>query len=493
MPPAAARVGVRLRRFREERGLTQAALAGALGISPSYVNQLESSQRPLTASVLLKIASVFGTDLEQFSAEGTERLVAQLRDAVTDPALGEQVSMAETRELAVAMPDLARYVIELHRRYRHGLDRAEAITARIDAGPAGPAGGAPRTAYEEVRDLFYDQRNYFADLDLAAERIFTEAGLTIGETAAGITARLESRHGIRVTELSAPAEPIPGEAVPGGEMKRHYQAGRRTLALSPLLSPGQRAFQLATHLALTELADAIDEIVAKAALSGDETRAIARIGLANYVAGALILPYGPILQAARALRYDIELLQRRFRVGYETVAHRLSTLQRPGARGVPFFFIRVDRAGNISKRQSATSFHFSRVGGSCPLWNVYEAFARPGHILTQLTQMPDGRSYLWIARTVARRGAGYGTPAKTFAIGLGCDLRHARRLVYSDGLDLASPSALVPIGPGCKVCDRESCPQRAFPAIGKPLDVSQHHSRFIPYATSDRTAGPQPG
>jgi len=229
-----------------------------------------------------------------------------------------------------------------------------------------------------------------------------------------------------------------------------------------------------------------------APLSSDETRALARIGLANYVAGALVLPYRPFLDAAQALRYDIELLQQRFHVGYETVAHRLSTLQRPGAKGVPFFFIRVDRAGNISKRQSATSFHFSRVGGSCPLWNVYEAFARPGHILTQLTQMPDGRSYLWIARTVTRRGGGYGTPAKTFAIGLGCDLRHARGLVYSDGLDLASPSALVPIGPGCKVCDRDACPQRAFPAIGKPLDVSPHHSRFVPYATSDPPASPRP-
>ncbi len=484
---ATARVGVRLRRFREERGLTQAALASALGISPSYVNQLESSQRPLTATVLVKLASVFGADLRQFSAEETERLVAQLRDAVTDPALGEQVSMAETRELAEAMPDVARYVIELHRRYRHGLDVAETITARIDAGTAGSATAAPPTAYEEVRDLFYDQRNYFADLDLAAERIFAEAGLIIGETASGIAARLAGRHGIQVTELAAAGGPASG-----AELKRRYQDGPRTLALSPLLSPGQRAFQLAAHLALTELADEIDEIVGRAPLSSDETRAIARLGLANYVAGALVLPYRPFLDAARAFRYDIELLQQRFRVGYETVAHRLSTLQRPGAKGVPFFFIRVDRAGNISKRQSATSFHFSRVGGSCPLWNVYEAFARPGHILTQLTQMPDGRSYLWIARTVARRGAGYGTPAKAFAIGLGCDLRHARELVYSDGLDLASPSALVPIGPGCKVCDREACPQRAFPAIGKPLDVSQHHSRFIPYATSDRATGPEP-
>ena len=275
--------------------------------------------------------------------------------------------------------------------------------------------------------------------------------------------------------------------LPDGDqgVKRRYDPEARVLALSPLLNSGQRAFQLATHLASVELAGEIDQIVAEANLSGDEARMLCRIGLASYFAGALVLPYRPFLDAAETLGYDIALLQRRFDVGYETVAHRLSTLQRPGARGVPFIFVRVDRAGNISKRQSATSFHFSRVGGSCPLWNVYEAFVHPGEIQTQLAQMPDGRSYLWVARTVARRYGGYGTLGKTFAVGLGCDLRHAHRLVYSHGLDLASPSALVPIGPGCKVCDRTTCPQRAFPALGKPLDPNPHHGSFIPYATGD--------
>jgi predicted transcriptional regulator len=265
------------------------------------------------------------------------------------------------------------------------------------------------------------------------------------------------------------------------------------LTLSPLLNSGQRAFQLATHLASLEMSAQIDEIVTEANLSGDDARMLCRIGLASYFAGALVLPYQAFLDAAETVGYDIALLQRRFDVGYETVAHRLSTLQRPGARGVPFIFVRVDRAGNISKRQSATSFHFSRVGGSCPLWNVYEAFVHPGEIQTQLAQMPDGRSYLWVARTVARRYGGYGTLGKTFAVGLGCDLRHAHRLVYSHGLDLGSPSALVPIGPGCKVCDRTTCPQRAFPALGKPLDPDPHHGSFIPYATGEGVSAPGGG
>jgi predicted transcriptional regulator len=213
-------------------------------------------------------------------------------------------------------------------------------------------------------------------------------------------------------------------------------------------------------------------------------RALARIGLANYFAGALLLPYQRFLDAAETFRYDIDRLRRRYEVGFETVCHRLSTLQRPSARGVPFFFIRVDRAGNISKRQSATHFHFSRVGGTCPLWNVYEAFTRPGRILTQLAQMPDGRTYLWVASTVSSPQVGFGHPVKTFAIALGCDVEHAGRLVYSKGLDLNDRDAPTPIGMGCKVCERESCAQRAFPFAGRPLNVDENYRSPIPYAVA---------
>ncbi|THV29168.1 short-chain fatty acyl-CoA regulator family protein [Glycomyces paridis] len=460
-----AKVGLRLRRFREERGLTQAAFAAALGISTSYVNQMESNQRPITGPVLLRLAEVYDVDMQRFAASEGDRLTAQLRDALADTAHADRSSVAEAREFAESMPELAQYMVDLHRRYRHAVERNAAMSAELDA-------GAAPTAHEEVRDLFYAKRNHVAELDAAAERIVAEAAIDPGDVAGGLSRLLRERYGVTVADLAA------GDAE---RAKRRYDAETRVLRLSPLLAPGQRAFQLATHLALVACGDLIRAEAEAADLSGEEARGLARIGLANYFAGALILPYGAFLRAAEELRYDIDLLARRFGVGYETVAHRLSTLQRPGARGVPFFFVRVDRAGNISKRQSATDFHFSRVGGSCPLWNVYEAFAHPGEIRTQLAQMPDGRSYLWIARTVSRRFGGFGAPVQTFAIGLGCDLHHAHRLVYADGLDLANPAARTPIGPGCKVCDRSGCPQRAFPAIGAPLEVSDRESRFNPY------------
>jgi predicted transcriptional regulator/DNA-binding XRE family transcriptional regulator len=470
-------MGARLSRLREERGLTQAALARQLDLSPSYLNQLERNQRPLTVQVLLRINAAFGIDVQVFSEDEEARLVADLRDALGESGSG--VSLAEIKSLATDMPEIGRVLVALHRRARAGEDRLEAL-ATMAGVPASaqdrtpPLMPPPLMPYEEVRDFFYDRHNHVAELDDAAERLFEENGWVVGGVDEGLEGLLRDRHGILVRMEG-------GEDLGG---PRHFDAGTRVLRLSRSLHRGQRAFQMATHLAFLEQGAVLDALVQGARLSSPEARALGRIGLANYFAGALVLPYGRFLAEAEAARYDIDLLAGQFDVGFETICHRLSTLQRPGARGVPFFFVRVDRAGNISKRQSATDFHFSRVGGGCPLWAVHEAFESPGRILTQVARMPDDRAYLWIARALTQRHGGYGGPGKTFALGLGCDLRHASRLVYARGLDLTDPTAATPIGAGCKVCERPNCPQRAFPPMGRPLVVDEHRGRFVPYATT---------
>lgn len=458
-------MGVRLRKLRAERGLSQIAMANELGLSPSYLNQLEQNQRPLTVPVLVKINSVFGIDVQLFSEDEEARLITELRDALSDGS--DTISVAEVRELAMNMPAVGRTLVSLHRRYREAAERSEAMAAQL--GDEWIAGGPPRMPFEQVRDFFYARHNHIEPLDEAAERLYQQAGLTPRTIHEGVTAWLQECHGVQV---------LCGDS---DKSQRRYDPLTRTLHVSANLKPGQQTFQMATQLAFLELGDEIDRLANNPILAGEEARRLARIGLANYFAGALILPYGPFLAAAEQDAYDIERLGRRFGVGFETVCHRLSTLQRADARGVPFFFIRVDRAGNISKRQSATDFHFSRVGGTCPLWNVYEAFAQPGRVLTQVAQMPDARTYLWVARTVGSGNAGYGEPGKTFAVGLGCDIRHAYRLVYSRGLDLADPAMATPIGAGCKVCERPNCLQRAFPPIGRPVMVDENRSSAAPY------------
>lgn len=460
-------MGIRLRRFREERGLTQVALARALELSPSYLNQLEQNQRPLSVPVLLKLNAMFGVDIQQFSEDDEARLIADLRDVFLSLPADNPVSDAEVRELAANMPAVARALIGLERNLRDERERAEALALHL-GGDRSDIGSPTPMPYEEVRDFFYARHNHVDELDTLAEALF-EACAGGGDLAAGLTQRLEATHGVRVVLERERA------------IQRDYDPAARVLRLSAHLERGQQAFQLATQLAFLEAGGLIDALAGAGRFALDESRALARIGLASYFAGALILPYGRFLNAAEALRYDIGLLERRFGVGFETVCHRLSTLQRPTARGVPFFFIRVDRAGNISKRQSATDFHFSRIGGTCPLWNVYEAFATPGRILTQLAAMPDDRRYLWVARTVSREAGAFGAPGKTFSIGLGCDLRHADRLVYSRGLDLSNPDAAIPIGAGCKVCNRQNCPQRAFPSMGRTLPIDANRRYFEPY------------
>lgn len=470
---AKAFMGVRLRRLREERTLKQVELAGALGISASYLNQLEKNQRPLTVPILLKLNAVFGVDVQLFSEDDEARLITDLRDAISDS--GETIALAELRELAANMPAVGRTLVGLHRRYREAVERGDAMAAEL--GDEWMAAGPARAPFEQVRDFFYARHNHVELLDEAAERLYAGAKLAPLSIHAGLIAWLDRRHGVRV---------LAGDL---GPSQRRFDPATQMLHLSAMLNTGQQAFQMATQLAFLELGDAIERLVDNHMLSGDEARRLAAIGLANYFAGALLLPYGAFLAAAEAESYDIDRLSQHFGVGFETICHRLSTLQRPGARGVPFFFVRVDRAGNISKRQSATDFHFSRVGGTCPLWNVYEAFSQPGRILRQVAQMPDGRTYLWIARTVGHGGARYGAPGKTFAIGLGCDLRHAGRLIYARGLDLNDPLAATPIGAGCKICEREACPQRAFPPIGRPIDADPNRSSKTPYPICDAPAG----
>ncbi|MFJ9818409.1 short-chain fatty acyl-CoA regulator family protein [Streptomyces sp. NPDC101151] len=463
--------GARLRRLREERRMSQAQLARVLAISPSYLNQMEHDSRPLTVPVLLRLTEAFGVDAGFFSERDTSRLVADLREALAGEITEARVSSSDLAELATRMPAVAQVLLDLGRRNHRLAERLATVSGGRDGDQE-----TPISPHEEIRDFFYRRQNYLHETDLAAESLAAEVGIRPGDVLRVLTARLADGHGIRLT-------------VETGDHLHHYDDSTRTLHLSTRLRPGQRAFRMATQLALLEHGDTLTSQAAEDFAPGSPAHALARIGIANYFAAALILPYRDFHSAAEEVRYDIERLTDRHSLGYETVCHRLSTLQRPRLRGVPFSFVRVDRAGNMSKRQSATGFHFSRAGGTCPLWNVYEAFAAPGRIHVQIAEMPDGQRYLWTARAITRHRGGWSEPGKTFAIGLGCEIRHAHRLVYSDGLDLTNASAATPIGMGCRVCERLDCPQRAAPPLGRPLRIDQNAGTFVPYPVTEASGG----
>ena len=326
--------------------------------------------------------------------------------------------------------------------------------------------------YEEVRDWVQSRHNHFNGLDRAAEALFDAAGFASASLREDLARRLSDVHGIAVAS-------DPSLLTEGTLWRLDRRAKRLLLAESA--SSESRAFWMAHLIGQFEHRRLIEAEVHSARLSTDEARALARVGLANYFAGALILPYRLFLEAAKATRYDIERLQGRFGASFEQVCHRLSTLQRPGAPGIPFYFVKTDIAGNVLKRSSATRFQFSRFGGPCPLWNVYRAFANPGQILVQLAQTPDEVTYLNVARTVGRGGGYHFARPRSVAVVLGCEVEHAGQIVYAAGLNLADTIGTVPIGPGCRTCERTACRHRAVPPVGRVLDVGTQERGLVPY------------
>jgi predicted transcriptional regulator/transcriptional regulator with XRE-family HTH domain len=456
-------LGAKVRSVRRRRGLTQAQLAARLGVSPSYLNLIEHDRRPLPAPLLIRLAEVLSLDLKSLSSDEDVRIVADLLEAFGDPALEHlDLTAAEVREMATASPSAARAVLALYRAYRNSREAADTLTAKLSEG-GGLAGIESHLPTEEVSDFLQRAMNHFPDIEDAAEALGREQRLDVNSLYADLTGYLERAHGIRVqVERAASMR----------QAFRRYDAERRVLHLSEMLGRGSRNFALAYQAGLAGYGEVIDRHARQ--LASPESRALARVVLANYFAGAVLMPYAPFLEAARSERYDIEILGHRFRASVEQAAHRLTTLRRPGAEGVPFHFVRVDIAGNISKRFSATGLRFARFSGACPRWVVFSAFQTPGMIRTQLSQMPDGTTYFWVARTVRKEGGAYHAPRSFLSIGLGCEVSHARKLVYADGVDLESPEAIVPVGLTCRLCERNDCEQRAFPPLTHRLEVNEN-------------------
>lgn len=470
-------IGPKLKRLRERKGLSQADLARLSDVSPSYLNQIERNQRPLTASVLLRVSRVLDVALEDLATDDEAQLLVELREALADPLFAadpQPVGNAELRNAIAASPDLGGRFLTLYRRFREMRD------ARDLGGFPDEPGVRSQGPYEEVRDYFHHMNNYFDGLERAAEALQARENFRLGNMLDDLINYLAHTHGVRTRiDPSSPGGP---------STLRRYDPDSRTLTISEALPPASQTFQAAYQIALLDQAESIEQLIGEAGFSAEGAPPICRVGLANHFAGALIMPYREFLNSAEACWYDIEQLQRRFGASFEQVTHRLSTLRRPGAQGVPFYFVRVDKAGNISKRQSAPRFHFARFGGACPLWNVHEAFASPRRILIQLASMPDGTTYLCLARTVQKGGGGFTAPKQDFAVGIGCEISYAHRLVYAQGIDLSgAQNAAVPIGPGCRVCERVQCPQRAFPPATRAVSVDDNRRRFIPYSVAEES------
>lgn len=456
-------LGPRLRRLRREQGHTQAEMAAALGISPSYVNLIERNQRPVSADLLVRLASVYGFDLSRLDSADTDELFGSLADAFADPIFQEAgVTREDALELAAGNPVLGDAVAALFRAYRAA--EQELTEARVSGARA------TEDPVEEARTFLQSNRNHFAEIDEAGEAIAAAKG--DGSLFDALAERFKSDHKLRVRIL-------PADVMMGAWRRLNRHAGE--IAISESLDQASRIFNLALQLVLIEQSALLDRLVNKSKFATDAGRRLARAALANYAAAAIMLPYGPFRTAAEELSYDIEALGRRFGASFEQVTHRLTTLRRPGAEGVPFFFLRVDAAGNVSKRFSGDIFPFARYGGSCPLWTAHEAFKMPRRIITQIIQLPDQSRYFSIARTVTSGAGGFAAPHVERVVVLGCSIEDAEKLVYAQGIDLASAIA-TPVGVTCRLCERPDCAARAHPPMRRRLIVDEYRRLAAPFS-----------
>lgn len=457
-------LGARLKRLRRDRSLNQSAMADQLGISASYLNHLERNQRPVTAGILLRLAESFDVDVKTFASEGGEAAGAdQLAEIFSDGMLSDLgVSRYELVELADNAPSVA-----------EGITRLYTALRELHRHPEGEGGADPRvliTPETWVRDYIQAQRNHFPELEEAAETL--GGGLTDPlSVAEPLRQRLKEAFGVE-------AKVVPPEIL--DDASQHYDSQRRMLLLSGLLRPENRTFGLAYQLALLEFGPLIERMVGGARPPDAGSRSLLHMSFANYAAGAIMMPYGKFLRAAEEHRYAIDRLCGQFGANVEQIAHRFTTLGRSGARGVPFFMLRVDPAGNISKRYAGESFPFSHFGGTCPRWNLHAAFQTPGQIIRQIIETPDGQRFFTISRTIERPIRPDLSDDSLLAIGLGCDLRQAARIAYSDGLDFANTPA-TPVGPACAICPRMQCPYRATPPAGRMLAVHENRKTISPY------------
>jgi predicted transcriptional regulator len=455
--------GAKLRELRARLALTQKELATALGVSLPYLNQMENNNRPLSTGVMLGLTSEFGFDLTELQSGDEARLLSDMREALADPVFASPTpTLADLRLAAANAPTLARAFLDLHAAYRQTHERLASLDEALGREDA----RLQPSPWEEVRDFFHYCDNYIDAVDRAAEHF---------------AADIETPAMLRDRAVQHLAESGVTVRFADTDTLRSYDADTRTLTLSERAETETRSFQLLLQLALVKQDKLLEATLDLARFQTDEARGIAKIGLANYFAGAAMMPYVAFLETARDMRHDLERLAQRFGASIEQVAHRLSTMQRPGAKGIPFFFVRVDQAGTITKRHSATRLQFARFGGACPLWNVYRAFETPGRFLRQLAETPDGVRYISLARDVTKPSGRFGAPVRRYAIALGCEIAHASALVYGDDMQIGEGAGFDPIGISCRICERKDCHQRSVPPLERKLTVDVNERGVLPY------------
>jgi len=454
-------IGHKIRTKRRKLDVTQVNLAKKLSISPSYLNLIESGKRKINVDLLLKLANELNIEMADISKKTDTNLYQNLMDLLGDNLFEDlDITNFDIKELVNTNPLIAKALIKLGDNYKKKnqdiVSKVENISGKFIDGRKNSFPG------EVVSDFLQENENYFPKLEEFASNFYNKIQTNNRVGYSSICEYLLSKHGIKVKDV------VPDEQKP---FTKQFDLTKKIFLVSDYLTLETKKLYAGAQVAQLEANEVIDEYLNSFSFPSEESKKLSNVALLNYVGAAIIMPYKLFYEECIKQRYDVELLQNTFAVSFEQVAHRITCLQNPEMRGIPFHMLRADVAGNISKRFSLSGIEIPRYGGACPRWNIYKAFTMPGKINAALSKMSNGEKYVCIARTVEKGIGKHGMEKTLLSIGLGCQVKYAKDFVYADSLNLNDKKTETPIGVNCRTCDRMDCQQRAFPPLHKKFDI----------------------
>ena len=468
------RIGPKIKAFRRQVGLQANKLAEQVGISPSYLNLIEGGKRKIDGDLIIKICKELRIELSDLTSKADINLENSITELLGDEIFDDlDIVGPEVKDLVNTNPKIAKALVKLGDNFKRKdhdiINRVENISGKIiDSRKASFPG-------EVVSDFLQENKNYFPKLEEFANNIFAKIQLNNRATYMALCDFLKKEYKISVKDV------VPKE---GKSFSKIFDKKKKELWLSDYVTLETKKLYAAAQIAHEGSISEINNYLSKFSFPTEESKKLTKVALLNYCGAAILMPYADFHRECIKQKYDLELLQNTFATTFEQIAHRVTSLQDPKLPGIPFHFLRVDIAGNISKRFSLSGIEIPRYGGACPRWNVYSAFTRPGKIQAAVSKMSNGEKYVCIARTVEKGVGRFGENKSILSIGLGCEAKYAKDFVYTENLNINDKKTEIPIGVSCRTCDRLDCSQRAFPPLHKKFDVDVN-SRGISVYVSD--------
>ena len=467
------KIGPKIKAFRRQLGLQANKLSEQLGISPSYLNLIESGKRKIDGDLLLKVCEELKIELTDLTNKSDLNLANNLSELLGDELFEDlDILGPEVQDLVNTNPKIARALIKLGDNYKQ---KGQEIVSKVE-NISGKIIDGRKTSFpgEVVSDFLQENKNYFSKLEKFADDIFNRIQINNRATYMALCDFLKTEYGVKVKDV------LPEDGKPFSKI---YYKSQKELHLSDYVALETKKLYAAAQIAQEGAMVVIENYLSEFKFPSEESKKLTKVALLNYCGAAILMPYKLFHQECMKQKYDLELLQNTFACTFEQIAHRVTCLQDPKLPGIPFHFLRVDVAGNISKRFSLSGIDIPRYGGACPRWNVYSAFSRPGVIQAAVSKMSNGEKYVCIARTVEKGVGRYGKKKSILSIGLGCQAKYAKDFVYTENLDLNDKKTEIPIGVSCRTCDRLDCSQRAFPPLHKKFDVDINNRGVSVYVT----------